>query len=196
MALLGATRITLTPLPRKSPCQPSVRNISWTMLVMDAAPVPTMRCVRMASMGATAVLDTAPANAPLNNLFTDAFLLSDLFFTDFHVTRYCCCFFLWWPPPSASSASSTYPFASPSTSLHNRQDPKKYKPKKSLHMNFWRWSSFGDSRKFFHTSSDMQNKDLQSRSWKEAEAFNLSFVFWGFLSVFNVPHRKNSETRD
>jgi hypothetical protein len=56
---------------------------------------------------------------------------------------------LWWPPPSASSASSTYPFASPSTSLHNRQDQKKYNPKKSLHMNFWRWSSFGDSRKFF-----------------------------------------------
>ncbi len=190
MALLGATRITLTPLPRKSPCQPSVRNISWTMLVMDAAPVPTMRCVRMASMGATAVLDTAPANAPLNNLFTDAFLLSDLFFTDFHVTRYCCCFFLWWPPPSASSASSTYPFASPSTSLHNRQDPQKYKPKKSLHMNFWRWSSFGDSRKFFHTSSDMQNKDLQKQILVGSRGFQPKFRFLGFSFCFQRAPQK------
>ncbi len=41
-----------------------------------------------------------------------------------------------------------------------------------------------------------KTKIFRSRSWKEAGAFNLSFVFWDFLSVFNMPHRKNSETRD
>ncbi len=164
---------------------------------MDAAPVPTMRCVRMASMGATAVLDTAPANAPLNNLFTDAFLLSDLFFTEFHVTRNCCCFFLWWSPPSVFSTSSTCPFASPSTSLHNRQDPKKNTTRK----NHFIWTSEDEALlvipvSFFHTSSDMQNKDLQKQILEGSRGFQRKFRFWGFLSVFNMSHRKNPETRD
>lgn len=78
IALLGATRITLTPLPRKRPCHPSVFMTLWKTPTTEWCPFPTMRWVRMVSSGATVVLDTAPATAPLNSLRRDAFAIFSL----------------------------------------------------------------------------------------------------------------------
>jgi hypothetical protein len=87
IALLGATRNTLIPFPRKSPFHPSSfmmrPNTSGT-----EPPLPTIRCVRIVSRGATALLEKAPAIAPVTSflitpwvpIFLATILLTTTFF--------------------------------------------------------------------------------------------------------------------
>ena len=73
IALLGATRITLTRFPLNNPFHPSVFMILLKTSVVECPLLPTIKCVLIVSNGATAVRDTAPAIAPLINLLNEGF---------------------------------------------------------------------------------------------------------------------------
>lgn len=68
IALLGATRMTLTKLPRNNPVHPSFFMIDSNTSVDELPLLPTIKCVLIVSKGATTVLDTAPAIPPLMSL--------------------------------------------------------------------------------------------------------------------------------
>ncbi len=68
MALLGATRMTLMALPRKSPGHPSLVMIQWKISGSEWPWLPTIKCVQMVSNGAIAVLEKAPTMASLSNV--------------------------------------------------------------------------------------------------------------------------------
>jgi len=73
IALLGATRITLTKLPLNKPFHPSVFMILLNTSPVEFPLLPTIKWVLMVSKGATVVRDTAPAKAPLINLLREGF---------------------------------------------------------------------------------------------------------------------------